>query len=94
MAYDAMKDAGIPVVLVVNQVDQLSRQDRAAAVSYRRPAKPRIRQRDPVSASAQGSGSAGEAVLTTSAEQPALTPEDEITDKSHVSSLASWGANS
>lgn len=83
LAYDAMKDAGIPVVLVVNQVDRYP--DKTVLLPYLQTASEgrEFASVHPVSAlKRKGLESLVKAVLTHLPEQPALYAEDEITDKS------------
>lgn len=83
LAYDALKGAGIPVVLVVNQVDRFP--DKGALLPY---LKTVAEGRDfaslhPVSAlKRSGLQPLVKTVLGLLPEQPALYDEDEITDKS------------
>lgn len=82
-AYDAMKDAGIPVVLVVNQVDRYP--DKSVLLPYLQTASEgrEFASVHPVSAlKRKGLEALVKAVLTHLPEQPALYAEDEITDKS------------
>ncbi len=82
-AYDAMKDAGIPVVLVVNQVDRYP--DKSVLLPYLQTASEgrEFASVHPVSAlKRKGLESLVKTVLTHLPEQPALYAEDEITDKS------------
>jgi GTP-binding protein Era len=83
LAYDALKDAGIPVVLVVNQVDRFP--DKTALLPYLQTATDgrAFASIHPVSAlKRKGLESLVKSVLTHLPEQPALYAEDEITDKS------------
>lgn len=83
LAYDALKDAGIPVVLVVNQVDRFP--DKTALLPYLQIATEgrEFASIHPVSAlKRKGLESLVKTVLTQLPEQPALYAEDEITDKS------------
>ena len=83
LAYDALKGAGIPTVLVVNQVDRYP--DKTALLPFLAQAS---EGRDfaavvPLSAlKRSGLPSLLKAVLPLLPEQDALYPEDEITDKS------------
>ncbi|MGY3264274.1 GTPase Era [Lysobacter sp. HA35] len=83
LAYDAIKAAGVPVVLVVNQVDRMK--DKTALLPYLAKVS---NGRDfasvhPVSAlKAQGLEGLVRAALALVPEQDALYGEDEITDKS------------
>ena len=83
LAYDAMKDAGIPVVLVVNQVDRYP--DKTVLFPYLQTAAEgrEFASIHPLSAlKRKGLEPLVKAVLTHLPEQPALYAEDEITDKS------------
>jgi GTPase len=83
LAYEALKEAGVPVVLVVNQVDLV--REKAALLPYLSQA---TQGRDfasvhPVSAlKRRGLESLVDSVLALLPEQPPLYAEDEITDKS------------
>lgn len=83
LAYDALRGAGVPVVLVVNQVDRV--RDKTALLPYLEKA---AAGRDfagvhPVSAlKRSGLESLVATLLTLLPEQPAPYGEDEITDKS------------
>src|SRR5690606_13009679 len=83
LAYQALREAGVPVVLVVNQVDRIK--DKAALLPFLSEAN---RDRDfssvhPVSAlKRKGLESLVDSLLALMPEQPPLYGEDEITDKS------------
>ena len=83
LAYDALTKAGVPVVLVVNQVDRIK--DKAALLPYLAKVS---EGRDfagvhPVSALKRtGLDQLVKTILAQLPEQPALYGEDEITDKS------------
>ena len=83
LAYDALKGAGIPTVLVVNQVDRYP--DKTVLLPFLKEASD---GRDfaavvPLSAlKRSGLPSLAKTVLALLPEQEALYPEDEITDKS------------
>jgi len=83
LAYDALSGAGLPVVLVVNQVDRIS--DKSKLLPYLAKVS---EGRDfagvhPVSAlKRNGLEALVKTVLSQVPEQPALYGEDEITDKS------------
>lgn len=83
LAYDALRAAGVPVVLVVNQVDRI--RDKAALLPFLAQAS---EGRDfaavhPVSALRRsGLAPLVASLLSLVPEQPALYGEDEITDKS------------
>jgi len=83
LAYDALREAKVPVVLVVNQVDRVK--DKASLLPFLAAA---AEGRDfaavhPVSAlKRSGLGPLVASVLALLPEQPPLYPEDEITDKS------------
>lgn len=83
LAYEALREAGVPVVLVVNQVDLV--REKAALLPYLSQA---TRGRDfasvhPVSAlRRRGLESLVDSVLALLPEQPPLYADDEITDKS------------
>ncbi|QNP41001.1 GTPase Era [Lysobacter solisilvae (ex Woo and Kim 2022)] len=83
LAYDALKDAALPVILVVNQVDRVS--DKSALLPYLAKVS---EGRDfagvhPISAlKRSGLEALVKSVLAQLPEQPALYGEDEITDKS------------
>lgn len=83
LAHDALKGAGIPVVLVVNQVDRYP--DKAALLPYLQTATEgrEFASVHPVSAlKRKGLEPLVKTVLALLPEQPALYAEDEITDKS------------
>ena len=83
LAYDALKSAGIPVVLVVNQVDRLK--DKTALLPYlaRTTDGRDFASVHPISALKElGLPDLVRAVLSLVPEQEALYGEDEITDKS------------
>jgi GTPase len=83
LAYEALREAGVPVVLVVNQVDLI--REKAALLPYLSKA---TQDRDfasvhPVSAlKRRGLESLVDSVLALLPEQPPLYADDEITDKS------------
>src|SRR5690606_5088105 len=83
LAYEALREAGVPVVLAVNQVDRIK--DKAALLPYLGEA---TRERSfasvhPISAlKRQGLESLVASLLELLPEQPPLYGEDEITDKS------------
>jgi GTP-binding protein Era len=83
LAYDALKDAGLPVILVVNQVDRIT--DKTKLLPYLAKVS---QDRDfagvhPVSAlKRSGLEALTKTVLSQLPEQPPLYAEDEITDKS------------
>ena len=83
LAYDALRGAGLPVILVVNQVDRIS--DKTALLPYLAKVS---EGRDfagvhPISAlKRSGLDALVKTVLAQLPEQPALYGEDEITDKS------------
>jgi len=83
LAFEALREAGVPVVLAVNQVDRI--RDKTALLPYLQAA---AEGRDfaavhPVSAlKRKGLDSLVAALLALMPEQPALYGEDEITDKS------------
>lgn len=83
LAYDALRDAGLPVILVVNQVDRIT--DKTKLLPYLAKVS---EGRDfagvhPVSAlKRKGLEALVKSVLAQLPEQPALYAEDEITDKS------------
>src|SRR5690606_1275547 len=83
LAYEALREAGVPVVLAVNQVDRIK--DKAALLPHLGEA---TRERSfasvhPVSAlKRQGLESLVASLLELLPEQPPLYGEDEITDKS------------
>lgn len=83
LAYDALRSAGVPVVLVVNQVDKIK--DKAALLPFLAKVSEgrEFSSVHPVSA-LKRSGLDGlvDALLKLMPEQPALYAEDEITDKS------------
>jgi GTP-binding protein Era len=83
LAYDALRNAGVPVILVVNQVDRIT--DKTQLLPY----LARVSEgRDfagvhPISAlKRKGLEALVKDVLSHVPEQPALYAEDEITDKS------------
>ena len=83
LAYDALRNAGVPVILVVNQVDRIS--DKTQLLPY----LARVSEgRDfagvhPISAlKRKGLEALVKDVLSHTPEQPPLYAEDEITDKS------------
>jgi len=83
LAYDALRGAGLPVILVVNQVDRIT--DKTALLPYLGKVS---EGRDfagvhPISAlKRSGLDALVKTVLSQLPEQPALYGEDEITDKS------------
>lgn len=83
LAYDALRDAGLPVILVVNQVDRIT--DKTKLLPYLAKVS---EGRDfagvhPVSAlKRSGLEALVKSVLAQLPEQPPLYAEDEITDKS------------
>jgi GTP-binding protein Era len=83
LAYDALRQAGLPVILVVNQVDRIT--DKTKLLPYLAKVS---EGRDfagvhPISAlKRSGLEALVKSVLTHLPEQPALYGEDEITDKS------------
>ena len=83
LAHDALREAGVPVVLVVNQVDRLK--DKAALLPYLAKVS---EGRDfasvhPVSAlKRKGLDPLADTLLSLVPEAPAMFGEDEITDKS------------
>lgn len=83
LAYDALRGAGLPVILVVNQVDRIT--DKTALLPYLAKVS---EGRDfagvhPISAlKRSGLEALVKTVLSQLPEQPALYGEDEITDKS------------
>jgi len=83
LAYDALRGAGLPVILVVNQVDRIT--DKTALLPYLAKVS---EGRDfagvhPISAlKRSGLEALVKTVLSQVPEQPALYGEDEITDKS------------
>ncbi|GAB3354836.1 GTPase Era [Lysobacter tyrosinilyticus] len=83
LAYDALRGAGLPVILVVNQVDRIT--DKTALLPYLAKVS---EGRDfagvhPISAlKRSGLEALVKTVLAQLPEQPALYGEDEITDKS------------
>jgi GTPase len=83
LAYDALKGADVPVVLVVNQVDRYP--DKAALLPYLQSVTEgrEFASVHPVSAlKRKGLEPLVKTVLALLPEQPALYAEDEITDKS------------
>jgi len=83
LAYEALREAGVPVVLVVNQVDLV--REKAALLPYLAQATQgrEFASVHPVSAlKRRGLESLVDSVLALLPEQPPLYPEDEITDKS------------
>ena len=83
LAYDALRNAGVPVILVVNQVDRIT--DKTQLLPY----LARVSEgRDfagvhPISAlKRKGLEALVKDVLSHTPEQPAMYAEDEITDKS------------
>jgi GTP-binding protein Era len=83
LAYDALRDAGVPVVLVVNQVDRVK--DKSALLPFLAEvsAGRDFASVHPVSAlKRKGLDALVEALLALLPEQPPLYAEDEITDKS------------
>ena len=83
LAYDALRDAGLPVILVVNQIDRVT--DKTKLLPYLAKVS---EGRDfagvhPISAlKRNGLEALVKSVLSHLPEQPALYAEDEITDKS------------
>jgi GTP-binding protein Era len=83
LAFDALRSAGVPVVLVVNQVDRLK--DKSTLLPYLAKASEgrEFASVHPVSAlKRKGLEALVKDVLALLPEQPALYEEDEITDKS------------
>lgn len=83
LAYDALRQAGVPVVLAVNQVDRFK--DKAALLPFLAKASEgrEFAQVHPVSAlKRSGLEPLVESLLQLLPEQPPLYGEDEITDKS------------
>lgn len=83
LAHDALRDAGVPVVLVVNQVDRIK--DKAALLPFLAKVSEgrAFAAVHPVSAlKRKGLEALVESLLALLPEQPALYGEDEITDKS------------
>jgi GTP-binding protein Era len=83
LAFDALRNAGVPVVLVVNQVDRLK--DKTALLPYLAKVSEgrEFAAVHPISAlKRKGLEALVRDVLTLVPEQPALYEEDEITDKS------------
>jgi GTP-binding protein Era len=83
LAYDALSDAGVPVVLVVNQVDRIK--DKSALLPFLAEvsAGRDFASVHPVSAlKRKGLDALVESLLALLPEQPPLYAEDEITDKS------------
>jgi GTPase len=83
LAYDTMKDAGIPVVLVVNQVDRFP--DKSELLPYLQTSTEgrEFASVHPISAlKRKGLESLVKTLLALVPEQAALYTEDEITDKS------------
>jgi GTP-binding protein Era len=83
LAYDALKSAGVPVVLVVNQVDRIKDKSQLLPYLAKATAGREFAGVHPVSAlKGQGLPELVKTVLALVPEQPALYGEDEITDKS------------
>jgi GTP-binding protein Era len=83
LAFDALRNAGVPVVLVVNQVDRLK--DKSALLPYLAKVSEgrEFAAVHPISAlKRKGLEALVRDVLALVPEQPALYEEDEITDKS------------
>jgi GTP-binding protein Era len=83
LAYDALREAGVPVVLAVNQVDRIK--DKAALLPFLAKANDgrEFAAVHPISAlKRQGLEPLVDTLLSLVPEQPPLYPEDEITDKS------------
>ena len=83
LAYDALKSAGVPVVLAVNQVDKFK--DKTALLPFLGEVSEgrEFAAVHPVSAlKRKGLDALGTSLLSLLPEQPALYAEDEITDKS------------
>ncbi|MDO5506078.1 MAG: GTPase Era [Pseudoxanthomonas suwonensis] len=83
LAHDALEQAGVPVVLVVNQVDRIK--DKSALLPFLAKASEgrQFAAVHPVSAlKRKGLDALVDSVLALLPEQPALYGEDEITDKS------------
>ena len=83
LAYDALRDAGLPVVLVVNQVDRITDKTQLLPFLGRVSEGRDFAGVHPVSAlKRKGLEPLVESVLALVPEQDALYPDDEITDKS------------
>jgi GTP-binding protein Era len=83
LAYDALRGAGLPVILVVNQVDRIT--DKTALLPYLAKVSEgrEFAGVHPISAlKRSGLEALVKTVLSQLPEQPALYGEDEITDKS------------
>ncbi|QSX78236.1 GTPase Era [Agrilutibacter solisilvae] len=83
LAYDALRDAGLPVVLVVNQVDRITDKTKLLPYLAKVSEGREFAGVHPISAlKRSGLEALVKTVLTHVPEQPALYGEDEITDKS------------
>ena len=83
LAYDALKDAGVPVVLAVNQVDRVKDKTTLLPFLAKVSAEREFAAVHPISAlKRKGLEALVNDVLKLVPEQPALYAEDEITDKS------------
>src|SRR5688572_6731617 len=83
LAYDALRDAGLPVVLVVNQVDRITDKTKLLPYLAKVSEGREFAGVHPISAlKRSGLEALVKTVLTHLPEQPALYGEDEITDKS------------
>src|SRR6476660_9566225 len=83
LAYDALKDAGVPVLLAVNQVDRVKDKTTLLPFLAKVSAEREFAAVHPISAlKRKGLEALVNDVLKLVPEQPALYAEDEITDKS------------
>jgi GTP-binding protein Era len=83
LAYDALKEAGVPVVLAVNQVDRVKDKTTLLPFLAKVSAEREFAAVHPISAlKRKGLEALVNDVLKLVPEQPALYAEDEITDKS------------
>ena len=83
LAYDALKDAGVPVVLAVNQVDRVKDKTTLLPFLAKVSAEREFAAVHPISAlKRKGLEALVNDVLKLVPEQPSLYAEDEITDKS------------
>ena len=83
LAYDALKEAGVPIVLAVNQVDRIKDKTTLLPFLAKVSAEREFAAVHPISAlKRKGLEALVNDVLKLVPEQPALYAEDEITDKS------------
>ena len=83
LAYDALRDAGLPVILVVNQVDRVPDKSKLLPYLAKVSEEREFAGVHPISAlKRSGLDALVKTVMAQLPEQPSLYAEDEITDKS------------